>query len=358
MRKVKWGVIGCGGIADRRTLPGMMLAKNAELVAVMDVSKEAAERCKEKYGAKYAFTTVEELLAVEEIEAVYIATPVVVHKEQATLAAKAGKHILLEKPLALTSDVSQQIVDVCKENNVKLGVGLMMRFSAYHQEMRRIIQSGEIGEIVSMRAQFTCWYPEMENCWRQKWATSGGGALTDMGVHCIDLLQYISGMSVCDVVAMTGNQIFKYEVEDSASVIMRMENGCCAYVDTAFNIPDDAAVCKLEFYGTAGSIFAEGTVSQEEVGTVRVTKTDPNKAYDASQQRAGDVSSTLTVTPGNMYTKEVEAFGDAIINDTEPPVKGLCAVFDQLIIEAAYESNKTKRVVSLEKKDVDYGFML
>ncbi len=347
MKKVKWGVIGCGGIADRRTLPGMMKANNVELVAVMDVSKEAAERCKEKYGAKYAFTTIEELLAIEEIEAVYIATPVVCHQEQAFAAADAGKHILLEKPLALTSKESQKIVDYCNEKGVKLGVGLMMRFSSYHKAMHDIITSGEIGDIVAMRAQFTCWYPEMENCWRQKWATSGGGALTDMGVHCIDLLQYITGLSATEVTAFTGNQIFKYEVEDSASVIMRMSNGCCAYVDTAFNIPDDAAVCKLEFYGTAGSIFAEGTVSQAEVGTAKLVKTDPNAAYDASQQRKGDVSSYIEITPGDMYTKEVEAFGNAIINDSKPPITGEDAVFDQRIIEAAYESNNTKRVVSL-----------
>lgn len=348
MRKVKWGVIGCGGIADRRTLPGMMLAENVDLIAVMDVSKDAAERCKEKYNAKYAFTNIEDLLAIDEIEAVYIATPVVCHKEQATAAAKAGKHILLEKPIALTSAESQEIVDICKSYGVKLGVGLMMRFSAYHQAMHDIIQNGGIGEIVSMRAQFTCWYPEMENCWRQKLATSGGGALTDMGVHCIDLLQYITGMNAKDVIAFTGNQIFKYEVEDSASVIMRMENGSCAYVDTAFNIPDDAAVCKLEFYGTAGSIFAEGTVSQEEVGNVKLVKCDPNKAYDAAQVRSGDVSTSITVTPGNMYTKEVEAFGNAIINGVEPPVTGDSAVYDQKIIEAAYKSNKTRSAVSLD----------
>lgn len=347
MKKVKWGVIGCGGIADRRTLPGMMLADNAELVAVMDVNPVASEKCKEKYGAKYAFSTVEELLAVDEIEAVYIATPVVCHREQAMAAADAGKHILLEKPIALTSKESQEIVDYCRSKGVKLGIGLMMRFSAYHKAMHDMIEKGEIGEIVSMRAQFTCWYPEMENCWRQKWATSGGGALTDMGVHCIDLLQYITGMKATDVIAFTGNQIFKYEVEDSASVIMRMENGCCAYVDTAFNIPDDAAVCKLEFYGTAGSIFAEGTVSQEEVGTVKVTRTDPNKAYDAAQVRSGDVSTMLTVETGNMYTKEVEAFGNAILTDSEPPINGESAVFDQRIIEAAYESNNTGCKVSL-----------
>ena len=93
--KVKWGVIGCGGIADRRTLPGMMLSDEVELIAVMDANKEAAECCKEKYNAKYAFDNIEELLALSEIEAVYIASPVFCHKEQAVAAADAGKHILI-----------------------------------------------------------------------------------------------------------------------------------------------------------------------------------------------------------------------------------------------------------------------
>ena len=102
MRKVKWGVIGCGGIADRRTIPGMMLADNAELVAVMDVNAELAAQCKDKYSAKYIFTDEASLLALDEVEAVYIASPVFCHKKQAMAAADAGKHILLEKPVGLT----------------------------------------------------------------------------------------------------------------------------------------------------------------------------------------------------------------------------------------------------------------
>ena len=100
--KVKWGVIGAGGIADRRTIPGMMLAGNAELVAVMEVDKELAEGIRAKYSAKRAYNNVDDLLADQEIDAVYIASPVVFHKEQAIKAARAKKHILIEKPVAIT----------------------------------------------------------------------------------------------------------------------------------------------------------------------------------------------------------------------------------------------------------------
>lgn len=347
MRKIKWGVIGCGGIADRRTLPGMMLADNAELIAVMDANPAAAETVKEKYGAKYAFTTAEELLKVEEIEAVYIASPVAFHIDQATAAVAAGKHILLEKPLALTSAESEKIAQMCKEKGIKLGAGLMMRFHTYHQMMKELVSAGKLGEIVSMRGQLTCWYPDMPGNWRQQMATSGGGSLMDMGIHCIDLIQYISGLKAKEVASFSGTQIFDYEVEDGGSIIMRMENGATAYVDANFNIPDDAAVCKLEIYGTEGSIFAEGTIGQVEGGNVKVTICGDQGAYNAAQDRAGAESYIMQAPLGNMYTKEIQAFGNCIINDTEAPITAADAIFDQRIVEAAYESNKTGKIISL-----------
>lgn len=343
--KIKWGVIGCGGIADRRTLPGMMLADNAELVAVMDANKALAEAAKEKYNAKYAFDNIEELLAIDEIQAVYIASPVAFHTEQTEAAAKAKKHILLEKPMTLTSEKSQELEDICNKYGVKIGVGLMMRFHTYHQMMKKLIDDKKLGEIVSMRAQLTCWYPDMPGNWRQQKATSGGGSLMDMGIHCVDLLQYISGLKAVEVASFSGTQIFDYEVEDGGSIIMKMENGATAYVDANFNIPDDAAVCKLEIYGTEGSIFAEGTIGQVEGGNVRVTICGDQGAYNAAQDRQPTNSYIMEAELGNMYTKEVEGFGNAIINDTKPPITAQDAINVQRIVEAAYESNETKKFV-------------
>ena len=110
MKKLRWGVIGAGGIADRRTIPGMMLAKNAELIAVMDINAEQVEKIRQKYGAKRGYTKEEDLLADPEVDAVYIATPIVLHAKQAKLAADYGKDILIEKPLAMTSDEGQPLI--------------------------------------------------------------------------------------------------------------------------------------------------------------------------------------------------------------------------------------------------------
>ena len=340
--KIKWGVIGCGGIADRRTLPGMMLAENAELIAVMDTNFSAAQACKEKYGAKFAFDNIEELLALEEIQAVYIATPVFCHKAQAFAAAKAKKDILIEKPVGLTSEEALEIAEFCKAEGVKLGVGFMMRFHAYHQKMKELIQSGAIGEVVSARSQLTCWYPEMDNCWRQERKLSGGGAMMDMAIHCIDLIRYISGQEVVEAAGLVGNQIFKYNVEDAGGVIMRLANGAVAYVDANFNIPDAAAKCKMEFYGTKGSIFAQGTVSQVEGGEMEVLCTGDSMGYDAAQNRDEVVPLDIQVEFGNMYTKEIEAFGRAVAGEGEIPVTAEDAIRSQKVVEAAYASSAAR----------------
>ena len=339
--KIKWGVIGCGGIADRRTIPGMMLAENAELVAVMDVNKDVALKCMEKYGAKYAFDKYEELLAIDEIDAVYIASPVFAHKEQAIAAAKAKKHILLEKPVALTVSEAEEIKKACDENNVIISIGFLMRFHSYHQKFKEIIDAGKIGEIVSMRGQFTCWYPDIEGDWRQKKALSGGGALLDLGSHVIDILQYLSGLKATEIAAFNQTQTFKYDVDDSSNIIMKMSNGSVSYVDSNFNIPANATVARVEIYGTKGSIVATETLSQVETGTVKVLVSDENEAGKL-------VPLSLEGTQlGNMYTKEIEALGNAIINGTEAPVSIESAIFVQKIMEAAYKSSEEKRFVTV-----------
>jgi predicted dehydrogenase len=213
--------------------------------------------------------------------------------------------------------------------------------------MKEIISSGKIGEIVSARAQLTCWYPEMVNAWRQDVKLSGGGAMMDMGIHCIDLIRYISGLEVAEVAGLCGNQIFKYNVEDAGAVVIKLENGALCYVDANFNIPDAACQCKIEFYGTKGSIFAQGTISQVEGGEIKVLCADDSKGYDASQDRNEVNEMKVEVEFGNMYTKEVDAFSKAIVNDTEVPVSCEDATISQKIVEAVYTSNNTKKHVNM-----------
>ena len=215
------------------------------------------------------------------------------------------------------------------------------------QKMKELISNGVLGDIVSMRGQLTCWYPEIPGNWRQNKALSGGGALMDMGIHCIDLLQYISGTKAEKISCFAQNQTFNYSADDSAALLMKMDNGATAYVDANFNIPDNAARCRLEFYGTKGSILAEGTISQVESGKIELTVSDDTAGYDAKQNRENEGSSNIEVVTGNMYEKEISSFANAILNDTEPEITAEDGIFVQSIVEKAYEASEKNICISL-----------
>ena len=347
MKKVRWGVLGAGGIADRRTLPGMMLAENAELIAVMEINMDLAEKLRAKYNAKRAYISDEELLRDPEIDAVYIASPVVLHARQAKLAADMGKHILLEKPLSLTADEAQDVVDYCTGKGVLIAAGFMMRYGAYVQAMKRAIAEGKIGQVVSADAMFTCWYPDIPGAWRQQKKHSGGGALMDMGVHCIDLIQYILGSRVRQVAALHDTQTFKYEVEDASAVLLRMENGAICTVQSNFNIPDEAAKWRLEFFGTQGRLLGDTVIGQVDGGSVDAMFLNEMKGYDAQQDAKETESTNLDVEFGNMYTREIVSFGESVLNGKPLTVPAQDAVDVQRVIEAAYISNNEKRIIDL-----------
>ncbi len=347
MNKVRWGVIGAGGIADRRTIPGMLLADNAELAAVMEIDMALAESLRAKYGAKYAYDSDEELLKNEELDAVYIASPVVAHARQAMLAADYKKHILLEKPLAMTSAEGERVLAHCADKGVLVAAGLMMRFGAYVMAMKKAVADGKIGSVVSAFSQFTCWYPDMPNNWRQQKATAGGGAMMDMGVHCIDLMQYVTGSRVKEVAAFHDTLTFKYEVEDSSNVLLRLENGALCSVQSNFNIPDEAAKWRLEFFGTRGRLLGDTVIGQADGGLLDAMFLGDVGGYDAAQNKTEAAKTEIEVELGDMYAREIESFGASVLSGAPLEAPAADALFVQKVIEAAYRSNEEKRIITL-----------
>lgn len=348
MRKVKWGVLGAGGIADRRTLPGMMLSENCELVAVMEINDELAGGLAKKYNAKCYYTNAQDLLNNDEIEAIYIASPVKFHKEQVIAAAKAGKHVLCEKPIAVQLADSAEAQAACEDAGVLAGAGFMMRYHSLHQKMKQIVSSGKLGQIVSCRAQMNCWFPDIEGNWRQQRVHTGGGALMDMGIHCIDLLEYILDSKCESVMGMCDTKTFKYDIEDSANVMLKLKNGAVAYVDTNYNIPDDAVTCRLEIMGTKGSMIAENTISQVESGTLSCRFIDQG-GYNALQDRTETEVVEYLPEEGNMYAKELDSFAKSIVEKTPVIVPMADAVHVQRVIEAAYRSSQEGKLIKVEE---------
>lgn len=314
---LNWGIIGCGGIADRRTMPAIQLDENNRIWVVMDADEAVARRIRDKYGAAKAYTSVEALLADDAVDVVYLASPVYLHREQAAAVVRAGRHLLMEKPMALCAADAQAILDEARAHGTQLMVGYLMRWHNLHVQMRRIIAEGGIGQLITMRAQLSCWYPQIPGAWRQSFATGGGGAVMDLGGHCLDILQYLSGEEFVQVQTMLARRTFAYEVEDCGALLLRTNKGSFAHIDVNFNLPDNAAPSRLEFYGTAGSLVAQGTLGQTEEGELAWMYA-PQEDYAAMQDKQTVRAQVFKGEGGNLYAKQVNDFTAAIRAGSAP----------------------------------------
>ncbi|MCM8769460.1 MAG: Gfo/Idh/MocA family oxidoreductase [Candidatus Omnitrophica bacterium] len=346
-RKLSWGVIGAGGIAYRRTIPeGIIPAKNACLVAVMDVVKPVAEKVGREFQVSW-YTREKDLLADRAVQAVYVATPANKHYRQAMMCLEAGKHVLIEKPMALKLDECWQILALAKRKGLKLGVDFMMRFHSLNKRIREMVAAGELGVPVMGRAQLSCWYPPIEGAWRQVPRLGGGGSLIDMGCHCVDLLEFVFGSRVKEVSCFTGRLVHPYPVEDTAVMTVRFSSGAIGIVDACFNIPDNSSRNVLEIYGSKGSVVATGSIGQTPTGQATAYLEKKAKGYDAQQQRSASCCQEVRFKPYNTYQAQIENFSEAVLKSGEVAVSGEDGLWNQKIMMAAYAAARTGRVFKL-----------
>jgi len=341
---VNFGVMGAGGIAYRRTIPGMLKAKNCRLVAVMDPVN--IERVAAEFKVPKAYTREEELLGDPEVEAVYIASPVNCHLKQVQAAAAAGKHILCEKPLAMNLAQTKEAVAACKKAKVYLQEGYMMKFHGAHAAIKQMIDQGRLGRIVYMRAQLSCWYPQMPGAWRQDPKLGGGGALIDMATHLYDLLAWFAG-PVRRVAAMVNTLVQDYKSDDASTTLLEFKSGAQATVDCFYCIPDEASRTRLEVYGSQGAVLTEGTIGQSVGGKMEAMLLAGAAGYDATQSK--DVVRKFNRLPFkkiNPYTAECEYFAQNVLAGQQPQLNGPeNALLIADVTDRAYRSYKQRAVL-------------
>ncbi|MEW6359450.1 MAG: Gfo/Idh/MocA family oxidoreductase [Planctomycetota bacterium] len=346
--KLRWGVIGAGGIANRRTIPeGIMPARNARLVAVMDADKKRTDEVAAKYGNVKAYYDSSDLLANEEVDAVYVAIPTHMHCSEVVKAAKAGKHVLCEKPMAMNVAEAKRMIAACRKARVKLGLGYMMRFHPHHVALREMVEQRRLGTLVMGRGELTCWYPKIGGAWRQIPKLGGGGSFIDMASHCVDVLEMFFG-KVKRVTAFTNSLVQAYPVEDTAIAALEFRSGALGMVDALFNVPDEAGICALEVYGTLGSVVASGTIGQSSAGDMTARLIEKPKGYAAAQTRAGAVKVfKVKPRPRNIYQAQIEEFSRAVLENKKPPVPGEDGLWNLKVCLAVYESARTGRAVTV-----------
>jgi predicted dehydrogenase len=338
---VKWGVIGAGGIAERRTIPEMTVgASNSTLVAVMDIDANAVSRVKDKYKVPYAYTSEVELLDNEEVQAVYVASPVFAHAPQVLEAAKRGKHILCEKPLAGTIEQATAMVDACVSANISLGLCFQMRLNRYHQKARDLVAQGALGRVVLGRAQLTCWYPPIPGAWRQNRGLGYGGAMMDMGPHCVDVIEYILGEPVVAVSSVQSSHIHRYDAEDTSVALLEFASGAIGVLDTSFAIPDEASHNALEIYGERGSLLAQGTLGQTPTGKMVSHIVPTTGGYKAKQNRyvTNVEQEGYDLDGPPLYGELVRLFAESLLNGVPLVADGLLGLHNLRVILGIYEA--------------------
>lgn len=229
-RRIKIGVIGCGAIAQRRHLPEYSVRKDVEIVAVCDFHLSRAKEVSEMFGAKKAYDRHEELLADKDIDAVSICIPNHLHAAVSIEAMKAGKHVLCEKPMAVTLEQAEAMVKAAKENGVFLMVGHNQRLMPVHIKAKQILQEGTLGRVLSFQTVFghsgpENWSIDGEKSWFFQEETAIVGAMGDLGVHKVDLIRWLLADEIIEVSAVYGSLHKTMAIDDHAILLMKTQKG-------------------------------------------------------------------------------------------------------------------------------------
>lgn len=261
-RKLKWGVAGCGNFAENSFLPALLLAQRSKLVSIYSHDLKRAKNLLLKFGAQNSFDDFDTFLT-SDIDVVYISSVNSDHYWQVLKAARAGKNILCERPIALNSVQIEEMIKVCKEQNVILMIDYLHRFHPLVQKAKELINNQMLGKIVSISATYNIDVSPGDN-FRFKKELSGGGVLRDLGGQMIDLLQFFGG-NIIDVKAYMDNVVYKSDVEDFASAIVKFEKNGYGYFNISYNTKK--AHNRIEILGYNGSLAIENFLGKKNLAT-------------------------------------------------------------------------------------------
>ena len=284
LKTLKFGILGTGMASDFHAISVNEL-DGAELLGVCDVNTERAEAFAKKHGGK-VYRSLEEMLADEELDAVSVCTPSGYHAEAVIAAARAGKHIVCEKPLAISTSDVDRIIDACRENSVKLTVMSQFRFSADIQKARDIVQSGVLGKLVMCDLYMKYWRDQSYYAgsnWRGTKAIDSGAALINQGFHGVDLFLYIVGNARVRA-SVAKASYHNIEAEDVAVALLSFDNGAEGVIEASTcTYPGFAR--RMEIIGTSGhmiltegnieKLFVEGKTLIDNKDIASATSSDP-----------------------------------------------------------------------------------
>jgi len=331
MKSVGWGIVGCSDIVRRRAAAAIIEQPDSKLVAFLSRDKRRAGEFASEFAADAAYDDLERFLADERVDIVYVATEVDRHAHLAIAAAEAGKHVLVEKPMAINTSECLTMINAAQDKGVHIAVAYYARFFEKSNIMKRVIDEGLVGRIVRANVRVMGWYnptPSPSKYWRVT-ARGGGNMLADIGSHRLDLLTYFFGRPVT-VCGLVDRLTMAYEAADTETALVQFENGVHVTVLANANTPVTGDSTTIEIYGTEGALLTDPW-SEEPVSVA-----------------GSDMEPIPAAQPANAHFPLMDDFARAIANDTAPRFSGTDGMWATAVIEGAYQSAKSGKSVLLD----------
>lgn len=303
-KTVRWGILGCSGIGKSRTIPGLLACENAELYAIAGRNEEKLKAYAEPFAPKKLYTDYQALLDDENVDAVYLPLPNGIHMEWVEKAAKAGKHILCEKPMALTEEQVREMFAAAKANGVLLEEAYAYRHAQLAQKVKEIVDSGAIGRIRYLESKHSTFDTNRSGIRYQK--GNGGGAVYDVTCYNVSLASYLLGKDPEDMSVYCG---FDKEtgVDTSDAVMLRYEEGVTAMLYAGLDAYRRGCYSIL---GDTGRIDVDHKFNSSGVCHIRVS----TGARPQGAEYVDETTTDYTIWVEDNYKREIELFSDAVLN--------------------------------------------
>ncbi|GKW47104.1 Gfo/Idh/MocA family protein [Planococcus sp. NCCP-2050] len=320
MEKIRWGVLSTANIGRTQVIPAIFRAENAEMSAISSRGDRVYAAARE-LGIPKAYESYEALLDDPEIDAVYIPLPNNLHKEWVIKAAEKGKHVLCEKPAALSAQEAKEMIEACEANGVKFMEAFMYQLHPQHARVKEIIASGEIGDVKLIKSSHSFYLNNREADIRMDKAM-GGGSIYDVGSYCVQVIRHLTDSEPVKVQAIaeldeaTG-------IDLTSTVYMKMDNGVKAMFDCSFDMINRN---EYEVIGTEGKIkvpFAFRPDINGGIGKVIIQ----NNGMTREEKIYGDI-----------YRMEIEQFSRAILDGGEPAITTESTLKNMAVLDKCYES--------------------
>lgn len=319
---VRYGLVGFGRFCQNRLIPAFRQISGSTAVAIYKRDPNAAVQAANEFGIPVGYGNLEDLCSDPAVEAVYVTSANCDHEDHAISAARAGKHVLCEKPLATTAGGCRHIIDACRQSNVLLMAAHTLRFSPAVLRLKSWITEGKLGKIIRASATFHYDGKNSPRSWLYDRRIAGGGALIDIGVHCLDTLRFLLG-EVEDFRVFLHPVPDQKTVEHSAEVALRFQTGVLGDIFCSYQIPYHS---RLEILGERGRAYLE---------PFSIAWAKSKLCLETAEE-----SDSLEMETGNAYGELIESFSRAIRGLEPIAIPGEEGLVNQEIIDAIYGSKE------------------